>query len=196
MCKEAVIDNDFIEHLLQTDWPDEDGGIASLVKDFFQDLQLKPIMHELVYEYELMDVSTPQEIKDTAGDFFDTGVVVKKDICAFLPDCTAKRYYEKVFREIYHDFKGDVPIGDILGEWKRKCSLGEVHSTTMCVILECDVFLSDDDDSCKLQRIVKEKFSFDIQVQNRRAACDAIRKRGEKTLLNKKKRRALAHLAR
>lgn len=189
--KEAAIDNDFVMHLAEIDWTLKE--LDEKVRLYFFGMEVCPIMHELVYTHE-MEGGADFKDKTRALSFFQENIIQIKEMNSFLETDAKKQYYEIVFKEIYRDFKGILPEGikDILKDWKSRASLGETHTVTMCFVLGCDVFLSDDDDSKELAKILKSKQAFSIRVYTRGEAMEALKKDFSK--LNKHDRRALKHV--
>lgn len=192
MYSEAAIDNDFVMHLAEIDnWKQSE--LENVINTVFSETQVFPIMHELVYKHEL-DGGAESKYKSVALDFFAHGVMNIKRIDEFLDTEDKKIYYGYVFKEIYNDLKGCVPIDitDVLQEWKSSSSFGETHTAAMCVIIGCGIFLSDDNDSKELQGILKDKLAFDMKVYNRDEICGQIASSG-KGIINKKTRNIIKH---
>lgn len=193
MQKEAAIDNDFVMHLAEIDnWSKEDH--LNNVMTMFDELDVIPIMHELVYNKELCG-GPDTTCKNNALSFFVNDIINVKYLSEIIDNQSKRQYYEIVFKEIYYDFKGNLPsnIKDIFKDWKNKASLGETHTVVMCFIMGCSIFLSDDDDSKKLSQVLKNKKSFKLDVYDRKKACDRIKELGA-GVLNKKDRRILSHV--
>lgn len=188
--REAAIDNDFVLHLAEINWQPEE--LYNKVKIYFSGMDLNPMMHELVYSHEL-DCGTDNDKVSRALEFFRLDVIKIKKIKSFLETDVKKKYYEVVFKEIYRDFRGDIPEGlnNIFIDWKSHASLGETHTIAMCFVIGCDVFLSDDGDSKKLARILESKKAFTINVYTRSEAMEKLKKDFSK--LGKHDRRALKH---
>ncbi len=68
-------------------------------------------------------------------------------------------------------------------------NLGKTYSLVMCVLLECDIIMSDDD-SVKMRKVVEDKFSFNIDVLDRDMLCKR-EKELCKSGLNKKPKKQL-----
>lgn len=194
MQKEAAVDNDFVTHLSEIDnW--EQKKLMETVKLLFDELNISPVMHELVYTNELNVLSDSSNIKK-ALLFFENGIIKQKKIYDFLDTESKRKYYEMVFKEVYRDFKGNLPdsIKDIFKDWKKRASLGETHTVVMCFMINCDIFLSDDSGSETLAKILRSKKAFDVKVYNREKACERLKEIGS-TAINKTDRRVLKHKA-
>ena len=179
-------------HLAEIDnWTQE--KLASTTKLMFDELKVKPVMHELVYEKEL---KTGASVSSTMDPFlfFDRGIITQKEIKDIADSASKKKYYETVFKEIYRDFKGDLPdcIRNIFTDWVAHASLGETHTVVMCFVVGCDIFLSDDGDAKALAKIIHKKKAFDIEVHNREGVLEKIKAMGS-TAINKSDRRVLKH---
>lgn len=148
----VLVDNDFIGHILETKL-DKD-VIASSLKEAFLQLNKSAFMHPLVYENELLPGNKELPV-------FSTGVIVKADFSDIhLEDETKKSYYTYLVRELFNYICGEelkYTNEEIFTRWMSHKNLGEVHSLTTCLICESSLFLSDDDDSKKLQKHIKEK---------------------------------------
>lgn len=191
MRTEAAIDNDFVMHLAEIDnWDQTE--LEDKIKVIMSELDVIAVMHELVYKYEL-EGGADSRYKEVALNFFRHGVLNINNIEDFLETEEKKQYYEIVLKELYYDFVGDFPceISDVLKDWKAKASLGEVHTVTMCFIIGCDIFLSDDDDSKTLERIIRRKRAFEMKVFNREDVCNRLKERG--TSLKKDVRKVIKH---
>jgi len=189
--KEVAIDNDFVMHLAEIDWLQEE--LNDKVRILFLDIKVIPIMHELVYINELENGADCNN-KTRALSFFSHGIMRKKEMSSFLDTNAKKKFYEIVLKEIYRDFKGDFPkgINDVFKDWRAQTSLGETHTVAMCFIIGCDLFLSDDDDSKKLARILENKRAFKVNVYKREEVIDNFK--AELKDLNKHDRRTIKHV--
>lgn len=184
----AAIDNDFINHLVETKFDDE--KLVAVLSIVFSELNLSAIMHPLVYEKELL--------KDNARIklLFGSNVVSNVSFDDILQnDAARKDYYIYLVTELYRSLNGDeLPaIGeDVFAYWAHKKSLGEIHSIAMCLICECGVFLSDDKDSKALKRYVERSSIGKVDVYNREEFINKHMQEGI-TKINRKARQALAH---
>lgn len=187
---EVAIDNDFVMHLSEIDWEQE--YLEKTIKTFFEELKITPVMHELVYDFELVS-GAETEYKTISLVFFNHGLMKKKLFAEYLTTPIKEKYYEMILKEIYRDFKGEFPpsIKDVFKDWKSHASLGETHSVTMCFMTQMDIFLSDDNDSKKLKNILETKKQFTLNVYNREAACTRLKEMG--TTLNKDLRKVIKH---
>ncbi len=188
----AAVDNDFICHLAEIEWKNKDTNLSDIVEMLFQDMNVKPIMHEFVYKYELDDDGNIDRIRRQAKEFFDREIVSIKRNDDYLITKEQKIYYEYVFKEIYREFIGEVPIRDIWNGWIKKASLGETHTVVMCSFVGCGIFLSDDKGSILLKQIIKDKFNFEICIYDRDKAVEMAKQSGH-SKMNKGIRRALTH---
>ena len=192
MVKEVAIDNDFVNHLVEIDY--EQDALEKLLLNYFGELSYLPIMHELVFQHEVINgADTNNKIRVIAC--FEKGIFDRKRLDTFLYTSDRRDYYISVFEELYRDFKGLLPMpkDSILNSWHSNCSFGEVHTISMCCLLECDVFLSDDSDSKRLATILEDKFAFSINVYNRSDTVEEIKRIG--TSLNKFERKLIKHKA-
>jgi len=183
----AVIDNDFLDHL--GDLNNHDDAFDLIVK-FFDALDYKVFIHPHVYKYEKKPGKNP-----LVERLFDEGVITVSDLFDVLA-CKPieKTRYELVVKQVYKNFTGrEFPKIDLFDKWQTGDDLGEVHSAAMCVILECDYLLSDDNKAVRylgdITKKVAQKF---IHVYNRQQCCDLVKKTG---LMNRKELRLLGHTA-
>lgn len=185
----VVTDNDFINHLSETKLPEE--TLIEKLKTIFSELGIVAIVHPLVYDNEVMHSN-----KRTALLFFKKVIQKVEFSDIFQGDETKKTYYIMLIKEIFKTFKGgkSLPISDekILTSWLRQISLGEIHSIAMCLICDCNIFLSDDGDSKKLTQIIQDKFPNSIEVYNREELIDKHLLEG-KTTIPRNVRRSLSH---
>lgn len=184
----AVIDNDFINHLVESGLDDE--RLVVNLRTAFSELKLSAVMHPLVYEKELLKGNS------RIDKLFSMSVVEKAEFeDIFQGDSGRKAYYLFLVKNLYRSLMGEpLPVSDekILSYWVRKHSLGEVHSVSMCLVCGCAVFLSDDGDSKALKRIVENQTMGKIEVYNRQEFFDKHLSEGE-TRIERKERRSLTH---
>lgn len=183
----AAVDNDFIVKVAET-------KIASMapvdiLSEIFRGLNIQGIIHPLVYDKEVM-LENP-----VVQSFFIKHVIDPlefEDI--FQGNDDKKAYYEFLVPELFNALRGEpFPEGtDVLTYWKRQCSLGEIHTVSMCLITNCSLFLSDDGDSKALMNIVFDKFAAHIGVYNRNDIIKFYQDSGA-TGLSRKEKRAFAH---
>lgn len=185
---QAAVDTDFINHLLESRTT-EDIGLY-LVK-VLTDLNLTAIMHPLVYQHEL------NKANEKINKLFADRVILKVEFANILPDEEARDYYIYLVKELLFSILGDASISeytpdDIFNKWKYKSNYGEVHTISMCLIISCGIFLSDDDDSKYLKRVIEEKNLGQIIVYNRE---ELLRKHTEEaeTPIPRKERNRMSH---
>lgn len=187
--KTVVIDNDFINHIADTDL-----DINVIVKDMkilFGHLGVMAIIHPLVYNFE-----TPKCNNKLNQCFEENVVEVVTFDDIFSDEDEKKAYYIYLIKELYYALNGsqlDFSNDEILKKWKSGMSLGEIHSVTTCMVCNCKVFLSDDKDSKILQDYVKQKFLADIIVYNRKEVFDKYIETGGNEI-GRKERRPLSHV--
>lgn len=184
----AVIDNDFVSHLIETHL--DDNHLAELLKIIFSELGISIVMHPLVYEYELLK-ETPRITM-----LFDRDILNKVEFGDIHQDDPVKKaYYAFLVANLYRDLRGEpLPLSeeDIFTRWLRRVSLGEVHSVAMCLTCGCGIFLSDDGDSKALQNLIKDKALGNVCVYNRKELVDVHLEQGQ-TKLPRKERQSLTH---
>lgn len=139
----AVIDTDFLLHILEIRNIDP----YCLFCKVFQAVGQVPIMHTLVYRHEVpqQDAIVKKLIEEPVID------VIEFDNFLETPD--QKLYYEIVLDQLYANYTGQSIkklITDVFSDWPRQNSLGEMHSLTMCLIIGCAMFCSDDNDSKRI----------------------------------------------
>lgn len=183
----AAIDNDFINHIVEAEIPDE-----ILIKDVcaaFNGLNVTAVINPFVYMHE---VSTD---KRTAL-LFEKKIIQKiESDTIFSQNKGAKNYYIYLIEQLYHSLKGStLPVKgeEVLTFWRRRYSLGEIHSLAMCVICNYGIFLSDDKDSICLKRILKQKFKRRIRVHNRKDFFENVAKKSD-VQIPRNERRSLTH---
>lgn len=166
MTKPAFIDTDFLNHLVESRWPDD---LFGLIVRFFEALDVSPQMHPFVHKNEAIKYPTPIVVKLFAAEKV---VVPELDIILNKYKYGA-RYYETLVRNIYKDFMGaEYPCKDVFSEWKDRCSLGEVHTAVMCVLLGFTLFYSDDKDAKMfLSKVVRKQTGWQICIKNRNDCC-------------------------
>lgn len=186
----AVVDNDFVNHLAETQMDTD--RLIRVLDIVFSELDLSAVMHPLVYEYELL------KKKKEISVLFAAGVIDKaefEDIFSSNPQ--KESYYIYLVENLYRSLMGEgfpIPRREILTRWIRGKSLGEVHSMAMCLICGCGIFLSDDGDSKILQNHIARMSIGKIEVYSRDEFINKHLQDGV-TKLNRKERQALTHSA-
>lgn len=146
----AIVDNDFINHLAGSRIAD-DLLVCSLLV-IFNSLSLVAAIHPLVYDKELF----PQT--DRIKLLFQKEVIRRLTFDdAFEQDSDKETYYCYLVAELYSYLNGySLPVAgrEVLNYWKRRESLGEVHSLSLCLVCDCGIFLSDDSDSKRLAEYI------------------------------------------
>lgn len=159
----GAVDADFILNIAEIDRPPE--RIAGILDRILAALDVCAVIHPLVYDNEL------DRTKAAVSALFTAGVIqqltFEGDI--FQGDTTRETYYRYLVPELYRRLTGDnfPKDGDELTYWKRRSSLGEVHSVAMCLLCGFGLFLSDDGDAKALKQIVKEQTLGEIEIYNR-----------------------------
>lgn len=185
----AAVDTDFVNHVAEITLTDPEP--IKLLNSILTKAQLNAIIHPLVYEHEIL-----QDDRKILK-FFVEGVIAQPtfdDI--FQGNTDREAYYRYLFPELYNTLHGEAPFPpgcNILTYWKRKMSLGEIHSVTMCLVCGCGIFLSDDGDSKRLAQTVKQRAMGHIDVYNRSEILTFSQKISGSNL-PKKERRAFAHI--
>lgn len=150
----ACVDTDFLVHVSETKCTAKD--ILAYLAIAFQKFERTGIVHPLVYENEM-----PKDHVIVAEIFKADIIQIVQWADIFDGDDreARKQYYEYLVPQIFRKLTGlDFPVRDIFNDWKRQCNLGEVHSISLCLICGCDLFLSDDSDSKRIQRLIKDDF--------------------------------------
>lgn len=186
--KTAVVDNDFISHIIETHIMDD--ALISALRAVFSKLDLTAVVHPLVHKNEVQQdkrrfLLLIQENILHIADFSDI----------FLGDSERKAYYLFLVQELYRHLKGSpLPVDDeaILTYWVRQQSLGEIHSISMCLVCGSGIFLSDDGDSKILERYVKQMAIGAIVIYKRKELIEEYQKIGG-TELPRHIRQSLAH---
>ena len=164
----AIVDNDFINHLAGSRIAD-DLLVCSLL-DIFNSLSVAAAIHPLVYDKELF----PQT--DRIKLLFQKEVIRRLTFDdAFEQDSDKETYYCYLVAELYSYLNGySLPVAgrEVLNYWKRRESLGEVHSLSLCLVCDCGIFLSDDSDSKRLAEYIIRKSLGTVCVYNRKELID------------------------
>ena len=182
----AVTDNDFINHLAETNLPEDE--LIDNINGAFSRLKLKAVVHPLVFDKEM------KPLKSMVRKFYSKKVFEKAEFTDIHQNSQNKKiYYSNVVKEGLKFFNGtDYKDIDVFKFWAYNKSFGEVHSTAMCLTCGCQMFLSDDGDSIKLAEAIKNKFNVDIQVYNREKFLKKHKEEG-KTIITSKVRKRLSH---
>lgn len=128
--REVAIDADFFRKFTEKD---KDGQLFLKVMDV---LNIQPVMHEYVYEYELAGDSTVKLLKKN-------GAIKVYTYSDFINE-TNKSNYEAQFAKAYKYFNYSKYIEDIYAYHHEKESLGEIRTSLMAFYMGIDLFMSDD----------------------------------------------------
>lgn len=185
----AVVDNDFINHLIESRLTDD--RLVEVLNIVFTEMNLSAVMHPLVYDKELL------QDKVRIKRLFDESIVCKAEFSdIFQGDLGRRAYYIQLVTNLYFSLMGEaLPVNgeDVLTYWVRKKSLGEVHSFAMCLLCGCGIFLSDDEDAKKLMNNLKRMTIGEVDVYSREEFINKHMVEGE-TKLNRKERQSLTHV--
>ena len=184
----AIIDNDFINGIVDMQQTEEE--MIFIASDVFGELNLTPLIHPLVLKHEVrIDHCRTKRL-------LEENVVKEltfKDI--HNNDEAKKAYYSLIVFELYKKLTGEsLNVGNktVFDFWKKKQSLGEIHSLATCLLCGCGVFLSDDKDSKALKAIIEDTFLITIDVHSRQAVVALLREK--KTSIPRKKLQSFSHV--
>lgn len=169
----AVVDTDFLNHLVEIRKPPD--YVHTLICDFFDALRVRPVIHPLLFKYEVPSGQV------SISKLFSEKIFEVVPFVEFLGNVNdpRRRYYAMQIAEIYKEFKGcSCPVSDVFCHWEKKASLGEVHCVVMCFFLNCPLFLSDDKDAQRLSAILKRKTQYPIVIYNRQDAGETLKAHG------------------
>lgn len=131
MAKKLVaIDTDFFLKLT------EDGKNGELFIMIMQNLHIKPVMHQYVYEEELY-------CNPLAKEMFEIGELQVFAYEDYLEEAD-RADYEAAFQAAYKYFNGDQFRENVYTFKCKKRSLGEIRTILMAVYLGINAFMSDD----------------------------------------------------
>lgn len=184
----AVVDNDFINHLVESNL--DDTKLIAVLNIVFSDLGLTAVTHPLVYDHEVMHDHARTKL------LFDKKTVQKAEFSdIFQGDASKQAYYIFLVTQLFRKLTGNtLPVSGnaVLSYWVRKNSLGEVHSISMCLICQSGIFLSDDGDSKKLKKYVEQMALGKVDVYNRTEFFNKHMNEGANKLA-RTERRSLTH---
>ena len=183
----AVVDNDFIIHLVESRLDDD--VLLNSIRRIFDDLGLTALIHPLVYEKELPRDNVRVKL------MFRQSIIQKVQFADIFQNEEQEEYYYFLVQELYHARTGnDFPASgkEIQVYWKRRDSLGEVHSISMCMVCGCGIFFSDDKDSKWLGNYIRNKAMGSITVYNRTELVDKYLEESTETIL-RAVRKSLTH---
>lgn len=184
----ATVDNDFINHLIESNQPLD--AILKYTKNALDDFELTAIIHPLVFEHEV-----PQEKPNIRRLFVDEIILTLSYEDIFENDEEKEAYYLFIANECLNHFHSEPSfntIAELWNFWSKKCSLGELHSLTMCAVCSCGMFLSDDKGSKRIKDYIKTSFHKDIKTYSRKEFFSEHRDLG-KTSIPPKIRKSLSH---
>lgn len=180
-----LIDTDALIKLMDINKRPED--VIRIIKNLFEKLKRKALLHPLVYGKEFI-IKT--HILSQLINQKIIQVPTIQDI--YSNDDIKKQIYIMYVSDFYHQLNAQpIPaVGDdVLTYWNSHESLGESHSVATCVLNECDLFLSDDDDSKTLEKMVEERQMGTLHVYRRSEIIDVE----DATELSRSEKRAIAH---
>lgn len=148
--RKVAIDADFFNKLTENN-PD-----GELFVQIMNDLNVAPVMHRYVFDYELNG-------NQTARKLFDSGFISVYDYSDFLNDSN-RLSYESNFRRAYIYFNEEEFQGDIYSAHRAECSLGEIRTSLMSWYMNIDLFMSDDGGAKQfvLNRLNSRKHKIDV----------------------------------
>ncbi|MBQ7628147.1 MAG: hypothetical protein IJS85_04265 [Clostridiales bacterium] len=185
MINKALIDNDFLVKLTEIKGTTQE--VVSLISRAFNDANLEVRMHELVYINEFGLIA----LKEPAKSIFEECVIGKLLMSDIFADSNKKKYYEFCVKELYFRKNQQFFPFDDITVWKRKANLGEIHSVSACLTCSYGLFLSDDNDSKELNRIVREThLGESIRIYDREEFINNMIKSGS---LNSKEKHKFKH---
>lgn len=161
--------------------------VISIINNLFEKLKRKVLLHPLVYANEII---TKKHILSQLIIQKIIEVPTIEDIHS--NDDIKKQIYIMYVSDFYHQLNAQpIPVvgDDILKYWNSHESLGESHSVATCVLNECDLFLSDDDDSKTLEKMIEERQMGTLHVYRRSEIIDVE----DAPELSRSEKRAIAH---
>jgi len=182
MPRTAYIDTDFFQALADIE---RHNDVPSLLNRFFIALDVVPYMHPFVYKHEIEHFINPKKRK-----IFEMGVIKIPQISEVLDNPLKEFLYKNTVEELYRILNRDeIPLNDVMSEWKYMANLGEIHSMALGAI-QSDMhneiwFLSDD---CNASRRIKFFASTLVQklprVLTRLDCVNHLRTNGQEILTN------------
>ena len=180
----ALVDNDFVQRIAEIKLPFD--TVQKALNEIFHNMNIRPFMHELVYSNEFVNLNNAQL-------YFDNGLInVLLLQSIFQNDPEKIQYYCFLIPELYKKFTGlelEFQGSQVLTCWKKRASLGEVHSLTACFIGGYGIFLSDDLGSKQVCAIINRDYSGTITVYNRREFMQQL----PSGVVDKGMKRAITH---
>lgn len=185
----ALIDTDFLVHVSEIEWDYKTK--VQTINGVFNELQINVAVHPLVYKNEILPCNK------TIEGFFNDGLVSRPMFEDFFGSNDEQRdYYAFVVQELHSRITGsrDLLVGqDIFTFWKKKCSLGEVHSIALCITCGCGMFLSDDKDSKDIANKAHDYCPDTLKIYNRNDVMDKLGDKKHEIFENRSKRKAFVH---
>jgi hypothetical protein len=170
----CVIDTDFLQRLSEIHGSTDP---FDLICRFFNALDVKPYLHGLVYQHEVAHATNP-----LIQRLLNNHIVEQVDIQTVLSTLPGgEQHYQMMVKDLYRSFTGQpYPTLDVLTNWKAGCSIGEVHTASLCAFLDNENdniwFLSED---LQVFRILGNLTLYPpftpVVVMNRSMCCDHIR---------------------
>lgn len=183
----AMVDTDFVNHVAAMNKAPSE--VVRIFNDVMSGLGVNALMHPLVRKNEILSPNA------NLSELFSQKaieVISLEDI--FSKDEEKKGYYEYLVKELYSALHGVTlaPTTDVFTYWKSGDSLGEIHSTSLCLLCGYGLFLSDDSDAKHLKSLIQMRALGNIQVYNRKDVIEAYLKneRPQNDTLSRHERRA------
>lgn len=183
----VAIDNDFLNHILETEL--EESVLIKTLNELLSFFNVQAIIHPLVFKYE---VPENKKVKTV----FNEGFISKVEFENIIKNDDEKKYYIFLIRMLYRALLGkqlEFSDDEIFNRWIRKESLGEIHSVSMCLVCDFGVFLSDDGDAKKLKEYIEKNFIGTIDIYNRKQMFEKYKESGG-SAISRTERNRMCHI--
>ncbi len=154
----VVVDSDFCNVLAP--------GINLLeeknfIRDIFDSLQKKPLVHTFVFNQELL---TNQVIKELVTEDYIEVI----EYTAFLPAEIFKIQYTETFADFYNFMNGETITKTFteITKHRAKKNMGEIHSLILAQYMNIPIFMSNDTGAKILAKSKVNTQSFSVIVKN------------------------------
>lgn len=179
MCERetVILDTDFMNYMIRAnDIKDKTYFFNKIIND----LKVDPVIHEFLYEKEMMDNPLVKKL-------VDEGVIRVIKYEDFLEDLNDS-YYSKLFSDLYKCCNGrelDYGNSDFSTYQESEANLGEIHSVILAMYTGYTLFFSNDNGSKSMVNAKINTEQYQLKVKNVMDIFEELAIMNKKTMTKK-----------